>query len=170
MHGTTIYCYPNRMPAAAGFRESVLSEIETALTALTRNPRIRGLHRILSAEAGVDLDRPSYVALATLDSGPMRISELADACGVDVSTMSRLVDKLLARGLIERETSADDRRVSLVQASARGREVQHAMRAWRSEALKRLLGGWTREEREQFAELLSRFVREADDYMREKGL
>jgi DNA-binding MarR family transcriptional regulator len=158
------------MPASATFRESVLSEIETALTALTRNPRIRGLHRLLSAQSGVELDRPSYVALAMLDAGPMRISELADACGVDVSTMSRLVDRLLARRLIERETSPDDRRVSLVQASAQGREVQHAMRAWRSEALKRLLGSWTRDEREQFAELLSRFVRDADQYMREKGL
>ena len=158
------------MAAATTFRASVLSEIETALTALTRNPRIRGLHRILSAQAGVELDRPSYVALAALDAGPLRISELADACGVDVSTMSRLVDRMLARGLIERQTSPEDRRVSLVQASERGREVQRALRAWRSEALKQLLGAWTPDEREQFAELLSRFVRQADDYMREVGL
>ena len=158
------------MPGPSTFRASVLSEIETALTALTRNPRIRGLHRILSARAGIELDRPSYVALANLDAGPLRVSELADACGVDVSTMSRLVDRLQSRGLIEREQSAEDRRVSFVQASAQGREVQHAMRAWRSEALKQLLGDWTPDEREQFAELLSRFVRDADDYMREKGL
>jgi len=158
------------MPASATFRESVLSEIETALTLLMRNPRMHGLHRLLGARSGVDLDRPSYVALAALDAGPLRISELADACGVDVSTMSRLVDRMLARGLVDRETSAEDRRVSLVQASAKGREVQQTLRAWRSEALKDLLGKWTRDEREQFAELLSRFVREGDDYMREKGL
>jgi DNA-binding MarR family transcriptional regulator len=84
--------------------------------------------------------------------------------------MSRLVDRMLARGMIEREQSAEDRRVSLVQASAQGREVQRTMRAWRSEALKQLLGDWTPAEREQFAALLSRFVRDADDYMREKGL
>jgi DNA-binding MarR family transcriptional regulator len=158
------------MPAPAAFRESVLTRIETALTQLTRNPRIRGLHWLLSAQAGVELDRPSYVALVTLDAGPLRISELADACGVDVSTMSRLVDRLEARGLIDRETSPDDRRVSLVQASAQGREVQRAMRAWRSEALKQLLADWTPDERERFGELLARFVRQADDYMREKGL
>lgn len=158
------------MPASTAFRESILSEIESALTQLTRNPRIRGLHRILSARSGVELDRPSYVALAALDAAPMRISELADACGVDVSTMSRLVDRMLARGLIEREQCADDRRASLIQASAQGREVQRTLRAWRAEALKELLGKWTRDEREQFAELLSRFVREGDEYMREKGL
>ena len=158
------------MPAATTFRASVLSEIETALTQLTRNPRKHGLHRLLSAQAGVELDRPTFVALAALDAGPMRISELADACGVDVSTMSRLVDRMLARGLIEREQCADDRRASLVQASAQGREVQRTLRAWRAEALKELLGKWTPDEREKFAELLSRFVREGDDYMREKGL
>ncbi len=158
------------MPTETTFREAVLSEIEAALTALTRNPRKHGLHRLLSAQAGVELDRPTFVALANLDAGPLRISELADACGVDVSTMSRLVDRMLARGLIERETCAEDRRVSFVQASAQGREVQRAMRAWRSEALKQLLADWTADERERFAQLLSRFVRDGDDYMREKGL
>ena len=71
------------MPGTTAPNADVLVEIEAALTALTRNPRIRGIHRLLSRESGLELDRPSYVALAMLEEGPLRVSDLADACGVD---------------------------------------------------------------------------------------
>ena len=73
------------MPASLSPTTAVLDEIEAALTALTRNPRIRGIHRLLSRESGTQLDRPTYVALAMLEGGPLRVSDLADACGVDIS-------------------------------------------------------------------------------------
>jgi DNA-binding MarR family transcriptional regulator len=149
---------------------AVLEEIEAALTALTRNPRIRGIHRLLNRESGVELDRPTYVALAMLESGPLRISDLADACDVDVSTMSRLIERLCARGFVERRIDPNDRRAALIQASEGGRAVQRQLRAFREDSLRKLLDGWTDGEREQFAQLLSRFVKGADDLMREQGL
>jgi DNA-binding MarR family transcriptional regulator len=149
---------------------AVLEEIETALTALTRNPRIRGIYRLLNRESGVELDRPTYVALAMLESGPLRVSDLADACGVDISTMSRLIERLCARGFVERTIHPNDRRSALIQASEGGRAVQRQLRAFREDSLRKLLDNWTAGEREQFAQLLSRFVKDADDLMREQGL
>jgi len=148
----------------------ILEEIERALTALTRNPRIRGLHRVLSAESGIQLDRPTYVALAALEKGPLRVSELADACGVDVSTMSRLLDRLQADGLVERDRPSADRRVALIQASPQGRELQRRMMAFRRTALERLLASWPDADREMFASLLNRFLGEAEAWMREQGI
>ncbi|TAK69381.1 MAG: MarR family transcriptional regulator [Dehalococcoidia bacterium] len=155
------------MPIEAG--AAVLEEIERALTALTRNPRIRGLHRVLSVESGTALDRPAYVALANLERGPMRVSELAEACGVDISTMSRLVERLECEGLVERARTSDDRRVALIRASAAGREMQHTMGAFRRAALAKLLASWTDEERKTFARLLDRFVGEAEAWFKGKG-
>ncbi len=148
---------------------AVLEEIERALTALTRNPRIRGLHRVLSAESGIELDRPTYLALACLERGPLRVSELADACGVDVSTMSRLVERLQAAGLVERDRLTADRRVVLIGASAKGRDLQGKMVTFRRAALAKLLASWTDGERGTFAELLDRFVADAEVWMKEKG-
>ncbi|MGH7634397.1 MAG: MarR family winged helix-turn-helix transcriptional regulator [Gemmatimonadaceae bacterium] len=151
-------------------KTDVLDEIEAALTQLTRNPRIRGIHRILNAEAGVELDRPTNVALAMLEDGPLRISDLADACGVDTSTMSRLIERLSARGFVERSADPQDRRAALIEASEGGRAVQRQLRAFREESLKKMLSDWKPIEREQFALLLSRFVGDADELMREHGL
>jgi hypothetical protein len=44
------------------------------------------------------------------------------------------------------------------------------MRDLREDSLRRLLGAWTPDERAAFATLLSRFVRDADELMRERGL
>jgi DNA-binding MarR family transcriptional regulator len=158
------------MPTTTAVPTDRLEEIEAALTMLTRNPRMRGIHRLLSRESGVAIDRPTYVALRALEDGPMRVSDLADACGVDISTMSRLADRLLERGLVARSTDPADRRASLIEASGDGRAVQHQMRDLREDSLRRLLGAWTPDERAAFATLLSRFVRDADELMRERGL
>src|SRR3972149_11635461 len=99
----------------------VLAEIEKAMTALSRGPRIKRLHQFLNLKAGGTLDRPAYVTLDCLEEcGPMRVSELAKACGVDVSTVSRLVDHLSATGLVEPGGESHDGRVVILRVSDGG--------------------------------------------------
>lgn len=146
----------------------VAAEIEQAMTALMRGLRMRRLHEQLNLRAGVALDRPSYVAIASLaDQGPMRVSNLAEACGVDTSTMSRLVERLLAGGLIERAVAAADHRAVVVQVSAKGKRLLRRLKAVRREALNELLASWQRDEQQQFARLLSRFVSSVEHAMQE---
>src|SRR5437868_15225897 len=66
--------------------------------------------RSLSAlEADVTL--PQYRALVLLSSrGEQNVSALADALGIHPSTATRLCDRLLNKGLIDRATSAGSRR------------------------------------------------------------
>src|SRR5919197_1194299 len=71
-------------------------------------------------------------ALHTLDPDqgkPMRA--LAQALGTDASNATWIVDRLEARGLAERRTPPNDRRVKLVFLTARGvRTRDHILRAF----------------------------------------
>src|SRR5580704_9354552 len=49
---------------------------------------------------------------------PCGMSELADLCAVDRTTMTRTVDQLVAGGLVERTTPPADRRQVLLSATA----------------------------------------------------
>ena len=145
----------------------VAEQIEQAMTALMRGPRVRRMHERLRARSGLDLDRPAYIALASLgDQGPMRISDLADACDVDTSTMSRLVERLLARELVERQASSDQRAVVL-RLSAKGKRTRRRLRSVGREALQQLLSAWERDDQERFATLLTRFVADVERMLQE---
>jgi DNA-binding MarR family transcriptional regulator len=133
--------------------------IERAIVLLSRGPRLSHLHATVMEKVGIALDRPGYLALALLvESGPLRLSDLADRAGVDNSTMSRLAARLESHDLIQSTTSPQDRRVSVLRATARGREAYSRMRRGRREALCQHLEGWTHEELADFARLLSRFT------------
>lgn len=144
-------------------RVDVAETVEQALTTLLRGPRIRRLHQLLIAQAGVSLDRPAYIALSSLaDQGPLRMSDLADACAVDASTMSRQADRLLASALIERDVQAADGRAVVMRLSSKGKRLIRLLKSVRRQALQDLLSRWNEQEQQQFAELLTRFVADTE--------
>jgi DNA-binding MarR family transcriptional regulator len=61
---------------------------------------------------------------------PCGMTELADFCAVDRTTMTRTVDQLFANGLVERTTPATDRRQVLLTVTPAGRTLhQRALQA-----------------------------------------
>lgn len=61
-------------------------------------------------------------ALTVLDrEGTANLAQLADGMGVTVSTTSRLVDRLVAAGLVDRRTATHTRREIALRLTARGR-------------------------------------------------
>ena len=58
--------------------------------------------------------------LFQLRNGPMTLSQLAEANGVDAPYATLIVDKLEAHGLVERQPHPDDRRRKLVTLTAAG--------------------------------------------------
>jgi DNA-binding MarR family transcriptional regulator len=61
-------------------------------------------------------------ALLELEAlGKVSLSELAEAAGLDKSTLSRTVDSLVRDGLVERLTNDDDRRAVHLSLSKKGR-------------------------------------------------
>jgi DNA-binding MarR family transcriptional regulator len=65
---------------------------------------------------------------------PLPMGRLADTLRCDASNVTGLVDRLEARGLVQRRPSADDRRVKVIQLTPTGSRL-------RAQLLKRMTGG-----------------------------
>jgi DNA-binding MarR family transcriptional regulator len=114
-----------------------------------------------------------------LDSGQMdtldilvqrsswRMSDLAEALHVDPSTATRAVQRLLKPGLAERSTDSDDGRVVMVQATEAGRALHQRVDQRRAYVIAALMGAFTDEERTDLADLMTRFVNELDELVKE---
>lgn len=138
-------------------------DIGQAFAALTRGPAVQRRFDELRHLAGVDLDRPAFVVLDVLDvQGAMRVSELAEACGVDISTVSRLVARLKRSGMVAARQIEGDRRVVLLEVTPEGVARSRRLKAARRNHLAAFLCKWTAEERATFAQLLARFVEDLD--------
>jgi DNA-binding MarR family transcriptional regulator len=82
---------------------------------------VRSLDRELEAAHGLPLTQ--YEVLLRLEAAPehrLRMSELARSVLLSQSGITRLVDRLEARGLVERAPCAEDRRVLWAQLTAEG--------------------------------------------------
>jgi DNA-binding MarR family transcriptional regulator len=148
----------------------VAIEIERALTILLRPARVKRAQEILSRKAGFDLELSGYIALVRLEqSGPMRLSGLADAAGVDISTMSRLADRLVTAGLLETGEVSTDRRVVGLQLSEHGQATLDKIRAVRRAELMHALDDWSPEDQEHLAQLLERFAESLERFVRNEN-
>jgi len=131
------------------------SQIEQQLTILLR--RVQSIH-FSTASGEVDLDRSAYGIMCRLaDEGPQRLGSLAQAFGLDPSTITRQVQALESAGLAKRSTDTADRRASILDLSAEGREVLSRTREHRRARLEAALSDWTVKERADFGRLLEKF-------------
>jgi DNA-binding MarR family transcriptional regulator len=75
-------------------------------------------------------------ALATIvDSGPLRLGDLASREGVTPATLSRIAAALEDEGLMSRSVDPDDRRSTFVSATAAGSRMVADVRARRAAGL-----------------------------------
>jgi DNA-binding MarR family transcriptional regulator len=97
------------------------------------------LVRLLVRELGSELSRTEVGLLNTLNSGPRRITELAEFEGLAQPTMTSLVKALEQQGLARRDRQADDGRVVLVHLTDSGAAALEDYRARVREMLGRNL-------------------------------
>jgi len=113
----------------------------------------------LAATFAVGLHRGTVLPLVVLHRiGPARVSELADALGLDRTTVTRHLDKLERRGLIDRRPDERDRRAMHISLTPEAANHLDSMRAKNRQRIKRMCSDWTREERQSFANLLTKFA------------
>src|SRR4051794_15718478 len=80
------------------------------------------------AAADVDVTLPQYRALVVLAySGEKRTIDLANELGVNSSTATRLVDRLIGRELVRRRIRPEDRRATSLEITDSGRLVVDAV-------------------------------------------
>lgn len=145
-------------PSAASPGEPVV-RIERALIGLLRRATDPRGNATLDAKSGIRLERAASVLLSCIDElGPARLSDVAAAAGVDISTASRPVARLVDHRYVMRDTDPADGRASLLRCTPLGLDVLARLRAARHEWLREILEGFDPDERESFAELFDRFV------------
>lgn len=134
---------------------SALIEIESALTTIVRRANLPRLQERILKDAGLEMDRAAYPLLRRLaELAPARITTLAHAMNIDVSTVSRQVKQLEALGFVKRALDSSDARVSIVSLTSRGvRAMKQVGRARRS-MFETILADWPDDERDALAKLL----------------
>ena len=109
-------------------RSVVTGETKTAATEAWRLIFDLGtVHRahVLAAAAEHDLSPPQLFLLRRLEPGrPTPMSELAAYFGCDASNITGLVDRLEARGILERRVPAHDRRVKQIVLTDAGEQLR----------------------------------------------
>lgn len=92
--------------------------------------------------------------LATL--GPVRLTELAGALGLDPSSVSRQVSAVERAGYVRREADPDDGRATRLVLTDKGHQAAASVQEKRAQALKVLTPGWSDSDHEELAALLAR--------------
>ncbi len=122
-------------------RERAALDLWAALTSLTGTVQAR-LSEHLGAQAGVLPDEADL--LAVLHEAPeqrLRMTDVSAALGLSKSGVTRLVDRLAARGLVVRAPCPKDRRVLYAGLTAEGRAAAQAAIPARAAGLAQILAG-----------------------------
>ena len=112
-------------------RVSVLESIESLTVALTVRSIPMVLEPLLATDLTIQQLKALSVVVTTVDGATG--AGLADTFGVSMAAISRLVDRLVAHGMVMRSSDADDHRVRRVRATPLGRAVVRELMAARPE-------------------------------------
>lgn len=133
--------------------DDALAALENEIAALWR--RARSVTRDAARELHPQLDPTLYpLVVLLLQSGPMRMSELATRLMLDKSTLSRQVDAATRVGVVERAVDPSDARARLVTLTPMGRERLTTQLADQRVRWEKALAEWDRADVVRLTELL----------------
>ncbi|OIV39441.1 MarR family transcriptional regulator [Mangrovactinospora gilvigrisea] len=116
------------------------------------------------------LTLPQFRMLVVLDSrGPMNISRLGEHLDVIPSTAMRMVDRLVAAGMLEREASPASRRETLVHLTGAGRRTVGRATDRRRREIARVVERMPAEARANLVEALRAFNEAGDEPRADDG-
>jgi DNA-binding MarR family transcriptional regulator len=107
------------------------------------------------AEHGITTQQAAVMLVARL-AGACSPGHLADPLGTDTAGMTRLVDRLEAKGFLARQTSPRDRRAVLIELTPSGQALGPDLIEAFRRAQERLLEGIEETEVQQFRATLQR--------------
>lgn len=140
--------------------ERLVADIEQELSALFRRSRSASLR--LARRVHPEMDAAGYALISQIELGTasggagVRASDVAQALGLDKSTVSRGITQLENLGLIERVGDPDDGRARLLRLTTVGAERFGAMRTQRQTEFRAILDRWNPTDLADLGRLLSR--------------
>jgi DNA-binding MarR family transcriptional regulator len=132
------------------------------LVALQRELMLVNRHSILGMadryRGEVRLERSAYILLSRIEAeGPMSIGQLAEAFGLDTSTINRQTAAMIRAGVAERIADPEGGIARKLRMTTEGRKRLREDREWAENGLRRLLENWTPTEIAQLLECLTHF-------------
>ncbi len=127
---------------------------------------LAALDRELSADkrlAPLEISSAQFIVIAMLagSSAPMSASELCKGISYDAGAMTRMLDRLENKGLMRRNRSAHDRRLTHLELTQEGIAVYPRMREISMSVANHFLRGFTKTEARQLEGLLGRMFENA---------
>jgi DNA-binding MarR family transcriptional regulator len=143
-------------------RKGPADDVERAMAAIRRQQRRRHLARAAGLEPAGSMAEV-FVVLDAADQAAetgdeLTVSGVATALAVDLPRASRLIARAVEHGYLRRHSDPADGRRSLMRLTARGVKAVESMHDSRRQLMSHAMDGWTVEEQEEFATLLTRFV------------
>ena len=137
-----------------------------ALLSRVRVEMLAALDRELSADkrlASLELSAAQFIVIANLAGAeePKSASDLCKGISYDAGAMTRMLDRLEAKGLIRRNRSAHDRRLMHLELTEEGRAAYPRMREISLTVANRFLRGFTKAEARQLEGMLARMLENA---------
>lgn len=99
-----------------------------------------------------------WVVLRELLDGVMAPSRVADRLGMTRGAITKLADRLIAKGLVRREADAHDGRAQTLELTAAGRGLVPVLAGLADENDAEFFGGLTAEERRELMQVLKGLV------------
>lgn len=137
----------------AGHEKSLVA-LEYELTTLVR--MLEALNRCRN----YPLERAHYLLLLQLREGPLSVGELASKLLLDNSTVTRQINVMKKKRLIEKVPHPNDGRSALVAATPVGHDLAEVMHRLRLDRLRNTLQDWPEEDRRVLATLTGRLTRD----------
>jgi MarR family transcriptional regulator, organic hydroperoxide resistance regulator len=131
--------------------------------------RMRGALDEAAREHGLSGAR-DWIVLSAIAAGPRQTQlALAHSLGLDKTTMTSLLDRLEAEGLVTREQDRRDRRARIPGLTEAGTRVQHEVIAARDRAEAAVLGQLSADEQRALRAMLGRLAQGPADDPRAAG-
>ena len=116
------------------------------------------------ADLDIEVTLPQFRALTVLAyRGPQRGSDIATELAVNPSTGTRMVDRLVRKGLVRRHRGRSDRRAVLVAITAAGRAVVDQATVRRREMIAGILAALPEQVQHMVADGLRAFAEAAGE-------
>jgi DNA-binding MarR family transcriptional regulator len=131
-----------------------------------RGEMLAALDRELAAEerlAGLEVSAAQLIIIAALASSEERrsASDLCKGISYDAGAMTRMIDRLESKGLVERKRCPNDRRLVYLELTEEGRATYPTMREISRRVQNRFLRGFTSQEAGQLEGFLRRMLANA---------
>jgi MarR family transcriptional regulator, multiple antibiotic resistance protein MarR len=131
-----------------------------------RAAHMNALDEALAREPGLaalEVSSAQYVIISVLAQrgGVDSAAQLCKDISYDGGAMTRMIDRLEAKGLISRRRCGDDRRLVWIELTDLGREALPVLRACSVQVLNRFLRGFSQAEARQLEGFLVRMLQNA---------